>query len=206
MASLVVKNITFVGLTLKHRGNTNNTLKLGGIFAYYEKESSPNATLNIDNCNITFTDIDIQGATGNIYYGGLLCEVSGKYAQVNISNCQITFTTISLNGSKIYWGGLIASTGASTTTISSSSLTGTINLTATNEARIGGFIGNKASSTFVANDCSISGAITASSPSGYLGSLIGYYYSQGNATLSNVETNISFSLNGTDIPSNNFGN
>ncbi len=206
VASLVVKDITFLGLTLRHRGNTSNTLKLGGIFAYYEKGSSPNATLNIDNCKITFDNIDIQGATGNIYYGGLLCEVDGKYAQVNISNCQITFTTISLNGSKIYWGGLIASTGASTTTISSSSLTGSINLTATNEVRIGGFIGNKASSNFVASDCSISGAITASSPSGYLGSLIGYYYSQENATLSNVESNISFSLNGTSIPSNIFGN
>lgn len=199
-ATVKIKNITFNNLTLKYQGNTDFSLNLGGLAAYYSRSST--ATLTVSNCTINISDIGIGGAHSAILFGGLLGEANGSGAHVNFSNCHVTTPNMSISGNtSIWWGGLIGNTGASIATFTNCSWSGSVTLNATNNIWIGGLIGRKTSNDFIATNCSVDGnvCVTAGGTSKYLGNLIGLYYTEGTTNLTGTTSNITFSLGGTTL-------
>lgn len=193
-----IKNVRFDGLTLSHQGSGSNDdkeVRLAGLIC-----STPSGTLSLVNDTINYNAVDVTNAKGTIYFGGLVCDPPA----INITNCCVTMPNISISGKSFYWGGFIASVSSTnTTTISSSSWSGSVNLNATNTARVGGFIGRKIASNLTITNCSVNGgfAITNSGQYNYLASLIGQYTpnSQNTVTIDNNNINMTITLNGQSI-------
>lgn len=195
--NIQIKNIRFDGLVLNHQGvgsNDDSYVHLAGLICEIQGN-----TLNLNSDTINYSAINVTNAIGTIYFGGLVCEPQA----INITNCSVTMPNISISGRSFYWGGFIASVGSTNTTITSSSWSGSVNLTATNTARVGGFIGRKLASNLTITNCSVNGgfAITNSGQYNYLASLIGQYTpnSQNSVTITNNDIDVDITLNNTPI-------
>lgn len=195
--NIQIKNIRFDGLVLNHQGvgsNDDSYVHLAGLICEIQGN-----TLNLNSDTINYSAINVTNAIGTIYFGGLVCEPQA----INITNCSVTMPNISISGRSFYWGGFIASVNSTNTTITSSSWSGSVNLTATNTARVGGFIGRKLASNLTITNCSVNGgfAITNSKQYNYLASLIGQYTpnSQNTVTIDNNNINVTITLNGQSI-------
>lgn len=195
--NIQIKNIRFDGLVLNHQGvgsNDDSYVHLAGLICEIQGN-----TLNLNSDTINYSAINVTNAIGAIYFGGLVCEPQ----VINITNCSVTMPNISISGKSFYWGGFIASVNSTNTTITSSSWSGSVNLTATNTARVGGFIGQKLASNLTITNCSVNGgfAITNSKQYNYLASLIGQYTpnSQNTVTIDNNNINVTITLNGQSI-------
>lgn len=201
--SASIKNITLNNLTLKHDINTDYIIKIASLVGYLE-ESSGSDSLVIENCNVTISSIDINGASGSIYFGGIICEPTGQSGFVAIKNCHVTMTNISVRCTdrSLWWGGLIGHSGTGKTHISSSSLSGTVNLRAKKNLYVGGMMGRKTSNKFTAKNNTISATITATSDEGtanYLGKMIGYYSTPDVIDTAGNQLNVNLTFNGTVI-------
>ena len=188
-----IKNITINGLVLKHNQNTTGLLRIAGLVAISKN------SINVNNCTINISGINIERAKGSIYFGGLVCEPDDANSHINISNCHVS-TNISFTGkSSVWWGGFIGFTGASKTHITNSSWSGTVSLSADNNVWIGGFVGRKNSNEFKATNCTVDGRInvTAGGSYKYLGNLIGLYNTPGTTDITGTTANVLFSLGGT---------
>lgn len=196
--NIQIKNIRFDGLVLNHQGSGSDDIKevrLAGLICEIQ-----GGVFNLDSDTLNYSAINVTNAKGTIYFGGLVCEPQ----VINITNCSVTMPNISISGKSFYWGGFIASVGSTnTTTISSSSWSGSVNLNATNTARVGGFIGRKIASNLTITNCSVNGgfAITNSGQYNYLASLIGQYTpnSQNSVTITNNDIDVDITLNNTPI-------
>ncbi len=199
--SVTIKDISINNLSLIHQRNTDKRVTLAGLIGTYS--TSQEGTLNINNCNITYNAINISGATGQIYFGGLLCEIDGSTSNISISNCSVNTSNVILSGRSYYWGGLIASAGSSKATIVNSSWYGNVNLTSTVATRAGGLIGNKVVGNLTITGCVVNGSFTINSNGqyDYLASLIGRYTPDGSntVTIDNNNINVTITLNGQSI-------
>ena len=200
--SVTIKDISINNLSLIHQRNTDKKVALAGLIGTYS--TSQEGTLNINNCNITYNAINISGATGSIYFGGLLCEIDSPTSNISISNCSVNTSNVILSGRSYYWGGLIASAGSSKATIVNSSWYGNVNLTSTVATRAGGLIGNKVVGNLTITGCVVNGSFTINSNeqyNNYLASLIGRYTPDGSntVTIDNNNINVTITLNGQSI-------
>ena len=201
--SASIKNITLNNLTLRHNINITTILKIASLVGSLEQEEPGSDSLVIENCNVNICSIDINGAIGSIYYGGIICEPTGQGGFVAIKNCHVSMTNISVRcaDKSLWWGGLIGYSGAGKTHISSSTLDGTATLLAKN-LYVGGMIGRKNSNRFTAKNNTISATITATSDEGtakYLGKMIGYYSTPGVIDTAGNQLNVNLTFNGTVI-------
>ena len=201
--SASIKNITLNNLTLRHNINITTILKIASLVGSLEQEEPGSDSLVIENCNVNICSIDINGAIGSIYYGGIICEPTGQGGFVAIKNCHVSMTNISVRcaDKSLWWGGLIGYSGAGKTHISSSTLDGTATLRAKN-LYVGGMIGRKNSNRFTAKNNTISATITATSDEGtakYLGKMIGYYSTPGVIDTAGNQLNVNLTFNGTVI-------
>ncbi len=202
--SASIKNITLRNLTLKHNINITTILKIASFVGSLEQETLSADSLVIENCNVNLSSIDINGAGGSIYYGGIICEPTGQSGFVAIQNCHVTMADISIRctNSSLWWGGLIGYSGTGKTHISSSSLSGEVTLRAKKNLFVGGMMGRKNSNRFTAKNNTISATITATSDQGtanYLGSMIGYYSTPGVIDTTGNQLNINISFNGSPV-------
>lgn len=199
--SVTIKDISINNLSLIHQRNSDKRVALAGLIGTYS--TSQEGTLNINNCNITYNAINISGATGPIYFGGLLCEIDSPTSNISISNCSVNTSNVILSGRSYYWGGLIASAGSSSTTITNSSWSGNTNLTSTTNIRAGGLIGNKAQGNLTITGCNVNGSfiINSNGQYNYLASLIGRYAPIGSntVTIDNNVIDVDITLNNTPI-------
>lgn len=203
-ASASIKNITLNNLTLRHNINITTILKIASLVGSLEETEPGSDSLVIENCNVNICSIDINGAGGSIYYGGIICEPTGQGGFVAIKNCHVTMTDISVRCTdySLWWGGLIGFSGAGKTHISSSTLDGTATLRAKKNLYVGGMIGRKNSNRFTAKNNTISATITATSDEGtakYLGKMIGYYSTPGVIDTAGNQLNVNLTLNGMAI-------
>lgn len=195
--NICIKNLRFNELTLSHQGSGSNDeieVHLAGLIC-----SIQGSTLNLNSDTINYSAINVTNAKGAIYFGGLVCEPQA----INITNCSVTMPNISISGRSFYWGGFIAYVGSSNTTISSSSWSGSVDLSATNTTRVGGFIGRKLASNLTITGCSVNGdfEITNTGQYNFLASLIGQYTpnSQNSVTITNNDIDVDITLNNTSI-------
>lgn len=201
------QNITFDSLRLINENVESSKLFVGAIEAYNSYTSE--ATKNFSNCTVNIRHFDDGGATGDVYFGGLIGCLEGEQAPISISNCHVLSRNLLFQGNNIWWGGLIGKITKGFTNIASSSWTGvgTTSIAANTTVRIGGLIGYKTLDRFWASDCSISGSLVASASYNYIGFLIGYYNAKPSATISNIDASaFSVTLNGSPITVNQFGN
>lgn len=201
------QNITFDSLRLINENVGSSKLFVGAIEAYNPYTSE--ATKNFSNCTVNIRHFYDGGATGDVYFGGLIGCLEGEQAPISISNCHVLSRNLLFQGNNIWWGGLIGKITKGLTNIASSSWTGvgTTSIAANNTVRIGGLIGYKTLDRFWASDCSISGSLVASASYNYIGFLIGYYNAKPSATISNIDASaFSVTLNGSPITVNQFGN
>lgn len=200
--SVTIKDITIDNLSLIHQHTTDNKVAFAGLIGTFST-ANQDGTLYINNCNITYNAINISGATGQIYFGGLLCDIDGTTSNISISNCSVITSNITLSGRSYYWGGFIASAGSSSTTITNSSWSGNTNLTSTTNIRAGGLIGNKAQGNLTITGCNINGSfiINSNGQYNYLASLIGRYAPIGSntVTIDNNVIDVDITLNNTPI-------
>lgn len=200
--SVTIKDITIDNLSLIHQHTTDNKVAFAGLIGTFST-ANQDGTLYINNCNITYNAINISGATGQIYFGGLLCDIDGTTSNISISNCSVITSNITLSGRSYYWGGFIASAGSSSTTITNSSWSGNTNLTSTTNIRAGGLIGNKAQGNLTITGCNVNGSfiINSNGQYNYLASLIGRYAPIGSntVTIDNNVIDVDITLNNTSI-------
>ena len=195
--NIQIKNIRFDNLVLNHQGENSNDdrmVRLAGLICEIQ-----GGVFNLDSDTLNYSAINVTNAIGTIYFGGLVCEPQA----INITNCSVTMPNISISGKSFYWGGFIASVGSTNTTISSSSWSGSVNLNATNTARVGSLIGRKIASDLIITGCSVNGdfGITNTGQYNYLASLIGQYTpnSQNSVTITNNDIDVDITLNNTPI-------
>ena len=189
-----IKNLILDGLMLNHSQNTTGSVKLAGLIA-----TCSNSSNELINCTVSINSVNLIGAKGAIYFGGLICESEDGNAHINISNCHVS-TNISFTGKgSVWWGGLIGFTAGSKTNIINSSWSGTVSLSVDNNVWIGGFVGRKNSNEFKATNCTVDGSIniTAGGSYRYLGNLIGLYNTPGTTDITGTTANVLFSLGGT---------
>lgn len=206
---MTFQNITFDNLSLINENVGNLTLYVGAIEAYNPNSSETN-TKTFSNCTINIGQFVHGGATGTVYFGGLIGCLSGA-VKVNISRCHVTTPAINLSCTTTRLGGMIGqNAGSELTTIDGSSWTGagTTSITST-YVYAGGLIGQKTSRFNVAN-CTVTGRMEVVSNSSYhyIGSYIGYLNTAAyNFENGNNTTGFSASLNGDEInPVKNIGN
>ena len=196
-----ITNISFDRLILNAHNTGNTTLFIAGIIA--ENETGNKVTLS--NCTVNILSVNDGGATGSVYFGGLLGYASSELA---ISDCKVTtLGSVSIGGNSLWFGGLIGYKSNSKTTITNFSWSGSVRIDATSQMRVGGMIGQKISNRFTATDCSVSGTIDAYSDGAtrYLGTLIGQYNTVGAVDITGTTESITINLNGTTITPGNFG-
>lgn len=194
-----IVDITFDNLSLQHTGNSAGNLYISGL------EASKSAKLYRNNCTINIGSVNISGtASGTIFFGGIVAEMPNT---VNINNCNVSTSAITCDvNNSVYWGGLIGYTGNYSTKISNSSWTGSmaVNITSSRNIFAGGMIGYKRSNTFNVSNTSVDGTINVSLPNDkyyyYLGSLIGSFYTPGTPTITSTTRNVTFRLNGVEVP------
>lgn len=204
---MTFQNITFDNLSLINENVGNSTLYVGAIEA--RNPNSSNYTKTFSNCTVNIGHFDDGGATGNVFFGGLIGCLEGEQAPISFSNCHVLSRNLSFHGNNIWWGGLIGKITKGLTNIASSSWTGlgTTTIAASNTARVGGLIGNKTFGGFWASDCTLSGSMVVNATYNYIGHLIGYYNETQSAHPSNIDVSgFSVTLNGSPFTVNQFGN
>lgn len=198
-----IQNLSLNNLTLKHNKNITTILKIGSLVGTFDRDNGSDS-LVFSNCNVSINAIDISGANGSIYFGGIICEPTGQAGFASIHNCHLTTNnlTINCNNSSIFWGGLIGYSGSAKTRIVSSSWTGSVILHAYKNLFVGGMIGRKNSNKFTAKNNVISGTITGISETGnanYLGSMVGYFYTPNIIDTLGNQLNVNISFNGSPV-------
>ena len=196
-----IKSINFDRLSLRAQNVGTKTLYMAGLIATTDHNTT------ISNCSIDISSIDVGGATGSVYIGGLIGELS---AAATINNCHVTVATNNITAKNVYFGGFISYNGLNASAnLQNSSFNGNITLTTTGTGVFyaGGFIGRKFSSNFYARNIISSGSISATSSGAYrfLGAIIGNYASPAKADTDGITKNITLSLNGTIISSDDYG-
>lgn len=198
-----IQNLSLNNLTLKHNKNITTILKIASLVGTFDRDNGSDS-LVFSNCNVSINAIDISGANGSIYFGGIICEPTGQAGFASIHNCHLTTNnlTINCNNSSIFWGGLIGYSGFAKTRIVSSSWTGSVILHAYKNLYVGGMIGRKNSNKFTAKNNVISGTITGISETGnanYLGSMVGYFYTPNIIDTLGNQLNVNISFNGSPV-------
>lgn len=197
---MTFQNITFDNLSLINKNVGSSTLYVGAIEAC--NPNSSGTTKTFTNCTIDIVRFNDGGATGTVFFGGLIGCLNDA-APVNISRCHVTTPAINLSCTTTRLGGMIGlNAGSELTTMNGSSWTGagTTSITSTN-VYAGGLIGQKTSRFNVAN-CTVTGRMEVVSNSSYhyIGSYIGYLNTAAyNFDNGNNTTGFSASLNGNEI-------
>jgi hypothetical protein len=169
-----IQNITFDNLRLVNEGVGSSTLYVGAIEAYNSTLNS-SGTKTISNCTVNIGSFSDGGATGEVYFGGLIGYL--QYAKLSMTNCNVTMPAINIgNATVVWWGGFVGSMGSSNANITTSTWrgNGTIELHASNRMAAGGFFGFKNGGAVNATG-SVSGTISAYSngTNRYIGSIVG---------------------------------
>lgn len=205
VSGTAIRDIEFDGLMLNHTNSTTKTVYMGAIFGYYEN-SSISTTLAIENCNVRYQSINVQGAGGEVRVGGLISDIEGNKAVLNLNGCHVEMPSIAVEGRLIYWGGLVGFNGNANAYISQSSwICDEISLHATSNIMAGGIMGTKGGSALSASGIKVQGRIDARSDSGakrFVGALVGEYSANHLATIENdTVSGFSASMNGTGVES-----
>ena len=169
-----IQNITFDNLRLVNEGVGSSTLYVGAIEAYNSTLNS-SGTKTISNCTVNIGSFSDGGATGEVYFGGLIGYL--QYAKLSMTNCNVTMPAINIgNATVVWWGGFVGSMGSSNANITTSTWRGNgiIELHASNRMAAGGFFGFKNGGAVNATG-SVSGTISAYSngTNRYIGSIVG---------------------------------
>lgn len=194
-----IQDITFDNLMLVNEGVGSSTLYVGAIEAYNSTLNS-SGTKTISNCTVNIGSFSDGGATGEVYFGGLVGYLGS--AQLSMTNCKVTMPAINIgNATVVWWGGFVGSMGSSNANISTSMWRGdgTIELHASSSLAAGGFFGFKYDGSVNATG-SISGTISAYSNGAnrFIGSVVGKIHNinlQGERTV--TTTGFSAMMNGT---------
>lgn len=202
---MTIQDITFNDLRLINQNVGSSTLYAGGLIA--QNTSSGSATLTINNCTFSIGSFDDGGATGNVYFGGIVGELSSVEAR--LTNCHVTMSPLSIGGANIWFGGVIGYMGTKPLSLSQSSWEGMLSVNASGNIYIGGFAGYKSYMSAVPNitNCSVDGYVDAYSLGNnrYIGALIGGSSTEAFGSLSGTTTNFTASLNGHGVSINNYG-
>lgn len=194
-----IQNITFDNLRLVNEGVGSSTLYVGAIEAYNSTLNS-SGTKTISNCTVNIGSFSDGGASGEVYFGGLVGYLES--AQLSMTNCNVTMPAINIgNATVVWWGGFVGRMGSSNANITTSTWRGNgiIELHASSSLAAGGFFGFKYDGSVNATG-SISGTISAYSNGAnrFIGSVVGKIYSinlQGERTVTTTE--FSAMMNGT---------
>lgn len=191
-----IQNITFDNLMLVNEGVGSSTLYVGAIDA----SNTTTGTKTISNCTVNIGSFSDGGASGEVYFGGLVGYLESAY--LSMTSCNVSMPTITIGGADIKFGGLIGSfKGAEKTAkVTSSTWTGigTITLNAADDVSAGGFFGYKHSGVLNATG-SVSGTISAYSNgvNRYIGSIVGQVISNPTGERTVTTTGFSAMMNGT---------
>lgn len=209
LPNAVIQNITFNNLSLVNVSVGTLPLYVGAIEAYYPDQS--NTTLSLSNIIVEIGSFDDGGATGNVFFGGLIGCLEDA-VPLDISSCHVSTPTLNISGNNIRLGGLIGqSNGSSRLNIENTSWSGigTTTISCTN-VWAGGLVGQKSVGVFSSQNCTVSGrmVVTATGSSHYIGSLIGFQNISGSFNITGENTSgFSASLNRSEIqPIKNIGN
>lgn len=208
LPNAVIQNITFNNLSLVNE-NVDTTLYVGAIEAYYPDQGY--TTLSLSNIIVEIGSFDDGGATGNVFFGGLIGCLDDA-VPLDISSCHVSTPTLNISGENIRLGGLIGqSNGSSRLNIENTSWSGigTTTISCTN-VWAGGLVGQKSVGVFRSQNCTVSGrmVVTTTGSYHYIGSLIGFQNTSGSFNITGENTSgFSASLNGSEIqPIKNIGN
>lgn len=191
-----IQNITFNNLRLVNEGVDSSTLYVGAIDA----SNTTTGTKTISNCTVNIGSFSDGGATGKVYFGGLVGYLGS--AQLSMTSCNVTMPAINIgNATVVWWGGFVGSMGSSNANITTSTWRGNgiIELHASSSLAAGGFFGFKSDGSVNATG-SISGTISAYSNGAdrFIGSVVGKIHNinlQGERTV--TTTGFSAMMNGT---------
>lgn len=204
----VIQNITFNNLSLVNE-NVDTTLYVGAIEAFYPNSSS--STMSISNCTVNIGSFSDGGATGNVFFGGLIGCLDDA-VPLDISSCHVSTPTLNISGNNIRLGGLIGqSNGSSGLNIENTSWSGigTTTISCTN-VWAGGLVGQKSLGVFKLQNCTVSGrmVVTTTGSTHYIGSLIGFQSTLGSFNITGENTSgFSASIDGVEVsPIKNIGN
>lgn len=201
---ITLTDLHLYNLTLNAQNVGSSTLKMAGLIA---DNTSVSGTLTINNCSVNISSVNIGGATGTIYFGGLFGSVD---AATSFTNCHVsTSSPIAINGNNVWGGGLMGYTGSVKTEMHSSSWNGEISFNATTNIRAGGFIGWKVGTQrLILSDCSVTGAIRAEASGSYQypGTLVGFLSTSTLVDTTRITKTATLTLNNTVIASKTFGN
>lgn len=201
-----IKNITFENLSFVNESVGTLPLYIGAIEACNSLESN-NSTQILDSCTINVGALNCGGATGNVYFGGLVGYSESK--GLNFSKCHVKTNNLTIRGNNIWFGGFCGYNGGSNpTTITSSSWIGegTTTISVNNYLRMGGMIGQKGMGNTTASNCYISGEVVVQSAGYYIGYLIGQK-SSGAVNVSDINyATFNVLVNGSPITVNQIGN
>lgn len=166
-----IQNITFDNLMLVNEGVGSSTLYVGAIDA----NNTKTGIKTISNCTVNIGSFSDGGASGEVYFGGLVGYLGS--AQLSMTNCNVTMPAINIgNATVVWWGGFVGSMESSNANITTSTWRGNgiIELHASNRMAAGGFFGFKNGGAVNATG-SVSGTISAYSngTNRYIGSIVG---------------------------------
>ena len=206
----VIQNITFENLSLANENVDSKTLYVGAIEAC--NPNSSNYTKTFSNCTINIGRFNDGGATGTVFFGGLIGCLNDA-TPVNISRCHVTTPAINLiRCTTTRLGGMIGqNSGSELTRIENSSWTGAGTTTIkSSNVYAGGLIGQKGTGRFIAANSTVTGRMEViSSDYHYIGSLIGHLNAMAPYDVDggNNTTGFSAFLNGDEInPVKKIGN
>lgn len=198
-----IQNIIFNNLRLVNENVGSSTLYVGAIEA--NNSHSSNSARTISNCSVNIGYFDDGGATGSVFFGGLIGQIDE--APFTLSNCHVTIPDIEFSCSNIWFGGLVGHTGTKDAIIESSTWDGIVGFNNVSNVCFGGFIGYKSMGLFRTTDGGVSGSVSASATGSNrrFGNLVGQFNNAARADVSGTTANISFSLNNSAFTPGNFG-